>query len=147
MSRHLERLLLIDALLRTAQRPTTVSLAEAVEVNERTVRSDLAFLRDRFNAPLEFNRRQGHHYTDPEWRLPSISLSQGELFALILGARMLQSYAGSAYAAELRSSIARLSERLPEQAWVDPLHPISASGAGIRLRRFRNTQMAHSHCT
>lgn len=68
---------------------------------------------DRFNAPLEFNRRQGHHYTDPEWRLPSISLSQGELFALILGARMLQSYAGSAYAAELRSSIARLSERLP----------------------------------
>lgn len=42
MSRHLERLLLIDALLRTAQRPTTVSLAEALEVSERTVRSDLA---------------------------------------------------------------------------------------------------------
>lgn len=118
-SRHLERLLQLDSLLRTGQRPTTVSLAEALEVSERTVRSDLAFLRDRFNAPLEFNRRQGHHYTDAEWRLPSISLSQGELFALILGARMLESYAGSAYATELRSSIARLSERLPEQTWVN----------------------------
>ncbi len=73
MSRHLERLLQIDVLLRTNQRQTVASLAEALEVSERTVRSDLAFLRDRFNAPLDFNRQQGHHYTDPEWRLPSIS--------------------------------------------------------------------------
>lgn len=119
MSRHLERLLQIDSLLRSKERSTTASLAETLEVSDRTVRSDLAFLRDRFNAPLEFNRRQGFHYTDPTWRLPSISLSTGELFALTLGARMLQAYAGSVYAEELRSSIARLSERLPEQTWVD----------------------------
>lgn len=119
MSRHLERLLQIDELLRSGQRQTSESLAETVEVSERTIRNDIAFLRDRLNAPLEFNRRQGFHYTDSDWRLPSISLSQGELFALILGARMLEAYAGSTYAKELRSSIARLSERLPEQTWVD----------------------------
>ncbi len=119
MSRHLERLLQIDELLRSGRRQTSGSLAEATEVTERTIRSDIAFLRDRLNAPLEFNRRQGFHYTDSDWRLPSISLSQGELFALTLGARMLEAYAGSTYAKELRSSIARLSERLPEQTWVD----------------------------
>lgn len=32
---------------------------------------------------------------------------------------MLETYAGSTYAQELRSAIARLSERLPEQSWVD----------------------------
>jgi hypothetical protein len=32
---------------------------------------------------------------------------------------MLSSYAGSAYIAELRSAIDRLSERLPEATWVD----------------------------
>jgi predicted DNA-binding transcriptional regulator YafY len=117
--RHLERLLQIDSLLRTTQRPTTLRLAKELEVSERTVRSDLAFLRDRFNAPLEFSRKKGHHYTDLEWRLPSISLSQGELFALTLGARMLQAYAGSAYVNDLRSAIMRLGERLPEQTWVD----------------------------
>ncbi|MBD2667368.1 helix-turn-helix transcriptional regulator [Richelia sinica] len=117
--RHLERLLHIDLLLRTTQQPTTLTLAKQVEVSERTIRSDLAFLRDRFNAPLEFSRSKGHHYTDPEWRLPSISLSQGELFALTLGARMLQAYAGSAYINDLRSAIVRLSERLPKQTWVD----------------------------
>jgi predicted DNA-binding transcriptional regulator YafY len=94
MARVLERLLQIDSLLRTAQRQTTATIAEALEVSERTIRSDLAFLRDRFNAPLEYSPKQGHHYTDPEWRLPSISLSQGELFALTLGARMLEAYAG-----------------------------------------------------
>ncbi|WP_431633371.1 helix-turn-helix transcriptional regulator [Alkalinema pantanalense] len=46
-------------------------------------------------------------------------MSKGELFALTLGARMLETYSGSAYAMDLRSAIARLSERLPEQSWVD----------------------------
>ncbi len=119
MSRHLERLLQIDASLRLEQRQTADSLAKALEVSERTVRNDLAFLRDRYHAPIEYSKTKGFHYTDLEWRLPTITLTKGELFALILGARMLESCAGSAYAADLKSAITRLSERLPEQTWVD----------------------------
>ncbi len=119
MSRHLERLLQIDTLLRSNQRQTADSLASELEVSERTIRNDLNFLRDRYGAPLEFTRQQGYHYTDPDWRLPTITLSKGELFALTVGARMLEAYAGSTYAADLRSAISRLSERLPEQTWVD----------------------------
>jgi predicted DNA-binding transcriptional regulator YafY len=119
MSRHIERLLNLDALLRSGQRHTAQRLAEQLEVSERTIRSDIDFLRDRFQAPIEFSRVKGFYYTDPEWRLPTISLTKGELFALTLGARMLEAYAGSAYATELRSAIARLGERLPEQTWVD----------------------------
>lgn len=63
-------------------------------------------LRDRFLAPLEYQKERGWHYSDPNWRLPSISLSQEELFALTLGARMLEAYAGNAYVEELRSAIA-----------------------------------------
>jgi predicted DNA-binding transcriptional regulator YafY len=119
MSRHLERLLKIDNLLRSYPQQTSVSLSQATEVSERTIRNDLALLRDRFYAPLEYSKKKGWYYTDPTWRLPSISLSQGELFALILGARMLEAYAGSAYEKELQSSIERLSERLPERTWID----------------------------
>lgn len=119
MSRHLERLLQLDALLRTRQRHTADSLATELEVSEKTIRNDLNFLRDRYGAPLACNRKQGYHYTEPAWRLPSITLSTGELFALTLGARMLESYAGSPYRDDLQSAIARLSERLPEQTWVD----------------------------
>jgi predicted DNA-binding transcriptional regulator YafY len=119
MSRHLERLLQLDTLIRSNHRHTVESLARAVERSDRTVRNDLAFLRDRLGAPLLYKKAKGYHYTDPDWRLPSITLSQGELFSLTLGARMLESYAGSAYAEELRGAIARLAERLPEQSWVD----------------------------
>ncbi|NJN01428.1 MAG: transcriptional regulator [Leptolyngbyaceae cyanobacterium SL_1_1] len=119
MSRHLERLLAIDELIRNSERQTAPSLAEALEVSERTIRSDLDFLRDRLGAPLSNNRKQGYYYTESGWRLPSISLSKGELFALTLGARMLETCSGSAYALELRSAIARLAERLPEETWVD----------------------------
>lgn len=115
MSRRLERLLHIDAFLRYQQRQTSDTLAEALEVSERTIRKDLAFLRDRYHAPLEFTKKEGWHYTDSQWRLPSVSLSKGELFALTLGARMLEAYVGSPYEGELRSSIQRLANRLPEK--------------------------------
>lgn len=138
MPRHLERLLQLDTLLRAKQRQTATSLAEALEVSERTIRSDLAFLRDRYHAPLEQSRQKGYYYSEPTWRLPSISLSKGELFALTLGARMLEAYAGSTYASELRSAITRLSERLPEPTWVDLQQVVEErilfrSGAGIEL--------------
>lgn len=118
-ARRLDRLLQLDERLRSGQKQTSASLAQALEVSERTIRSDLAFLRDRFHAPLECDRLKGHHYTEPTWRLPTISLARGELFALMLGARMLGAYVGSAYAVELRSAVARLCERLPEQTCVD----------------------------
>ena len=86
---------------------------------ERTIRHDFAFLRDRFNAPLEFNQSKGYYYSDQDWRLPTIPLTQGELFALTLGARALEAYSGSAYEAELQSSIKQLATRLPKKVWVD----------------------------
>jgi predicted DNA-binding transcriptional regulator YafY len=120
MSRlQLERLLKIDDLLRKPERQTAQSLADELEVSERTIRDDLAFLRNRLNAPLEFHRTKGHYYTNPDWRLPSISLTRGELYALTLGARMLEACSGSAYAVELRSAVSRLAERLPDETWVD----------------------------
>ena len=63
MSRHLERLLKIDNLLRSSNLQTSDTLADALEVTERTIRSDLAFLRDRFHAPLEYKKKTGWHYS------------------------------------------------------------------------------------
>ncbi|WP_143780312.1 HTH domain-containing protein [Leptolyngbya sp. 'hensonii'] len=49
MSRHLERLLEIDALLRKESRQTAPSLAEELEVSERIICSEITFLRDRYH--------------------------------------------------------------------------------------------------
>ncbi|MEA5463885.1 helix-turn-helix transcriptional regulator [Leptothoe sp. PORK10 BA2] len=120
----LERLLQLDELLRSQPRPTAQSLAEVLECNEKTVRRYLEYLRDRFDAPIEHNRKQGWHYSNPDWRLSSVALTRGEIFALTLGARMLTAYGGSAYGSELQSAIEQLVKRLPEQSWVD-LHELA----------------------
>jgi len=131
MTRHLERLLEIDRLIRSEERHTAITLATGLEVSERTIRNDLDFLRDRYNAPIESDRVKGYFYTDLNWRLDSIPLTKGEIFALTLGARMLQAYAGSAYAEVLKSAIEQLSRRIPEQTWVD-LHGLAGDRVMFR---------------
>jgi len=119
MTRRLERQLRIDALLRGRDRQTADSLAAELECSERTVRTELDFLRDRFDAPLNFTKARGWHYTSSDWRLPTVPLTQGELFALTLGARMLGAYSGSAYQTELEGAISQLAKRLPDNISVD----------------------------
>jgi predicted DNA-binding transcriptional regulator YafY len=119
MLRQHERILQLDSLLRNRERTTAKVLATALEVSERTVRDNITFLRDRWHAPIACSRAKGYFYSDPNWRLPTVPLTQGELFALMLAARMLETYAGSTYQEELRSAIDCLSERLPQQTWVD----------------------------
>jgi predicted DNA-binding transcriptional regulator YafY len=130
--RHLERFLKIDEYLRSRGRHTADSLGLLLEVSERTIREDIKFMRDRFDAPIESTKARGYYYTDLDWRLPTVPLTQGELFALTLGARMLGAYAGSAYAAELKGAIGRLAERLPEQVYVD-LQQLARENVLIRV--------------
>ncbi len=138
MLRQEERVIRLDQLLRNRDRTTAQHLADELEVSERTVRADLTFLRERLHAPILYGKKQGFYYEDPTWRLSTYPLTQGELFALTLGARMLKAYSGTAYRRELETAIARLSERLPEQNWVDlqklsEEHMLFRSGAALDL--------------
>lgn len=63
--RHFERLMKLDELIRSPQPTFAKGLAEALEVSPRTISDDIAFLRDRFNAPIttsiqqaDFNRQE-----------------------------------------------------------------------------------------
>jgi predicted DNA-binding transcriptional regulator YafY len=119
----LERLIRLDEIFRhqAVRRHTASSLGNELEVTERTIRHDLDFLIDRYHAPIEYTKTNGWHYTDLTWNLPTIPIGEGELFALTLGARMLEGCAGAAYSLQLRppwwraarSAIQRLGERLP----------------------------------
>jgi predicted DNA-binding transcriptional regulator YafY len=68
MLRQKERIISLDQLLRNRDRSTAQHLADELEVSERTVRADIAFLRDRLHALILYAKQQGYHY-----RLPHIS--------------------------------------------------------------------------
>jgi predicted DNA-binding transcriptional regulator YafY len=81
----LERVAALDGAIRAGKYPNAGSLSRELDVCRRTVQRDIEFLRDRLGVPLVFDaRRNGYTYSDPDYRLPFLMLTQGELIALFL---------------------------------------------------------------
>ncbi len=119
----LERLSALDRAIRAEEFPNATTLARALEVCPRTVQRDIEFLRDRLGAPVVFDhRRNGYAYSDPDYRLPLLSLTEGELIALFLAERVLQQYRGTPYGADLARAFAKLTAGLGEAVTVDLRH-------------------------
>lgn len=125
MSTRLERLIQIDAAIRTGRYPGVQRLMAQFEIGERTIRGDLAFLRERCNAPLAYDRgRSGYYYTDPAWTLPTMLVTEGEVLAMLLSAELSRRYLGTSFEQPLRKAIAHLSQQLPDQVQLD-LHSLA----------------------
>ena len=58
MLRQEERVIRLDQLLRNRERTTAQYLADELEVSERTVRADIAFVRERLQAPILYGKEQ-----------------------------------------------------------------------------------------
>ena len=106
-----ERLMGIHEWLQQNGYPNNASIAERFEVSRKTAQRDIEFLRDRMNAPIEYcAQHRGYFYENPNFMLPSISMSEGELTALLIGSRLLKEYQGSPVAKKLTGVFNKLSE-------------------------------------
>jgi predicted DNA-binding transcriptional regulator YafY len=110
-------------MLRDQKYPNTRTAARELEVHPRTIHRDLVFLRDSWGAPLEFSaRRNGYFYTDANFALPLMSLSEGELIALFLAERVMQQFKNTPYAKALSTAFRKLTASLPDSITVDLSH-------------------------
>ncbi len=122
----LERLQVIDLEVRRGALPNARSLARDLEVTPRTIQRDIQLLRDRLHAPVEFDPvRNGYHYTDPSYRFPYFEVTEGELVALLVSARVMDQYRGTPFEQDLRKALAKLAEILPDTIEV-PLDELTA---------------------
>lgn len=111
----LERMLRIHQAIQTGDFPTTGRLAREIEVCYRTIQRDLDFMRDRLSLPLEFDSsRQGWHYTEAVTHFPSLQVTEGELFALLVAEKALQQYRGTPFEEPLLSAFRKMAQSLPE---------------------------------
>jgi predicted DNA-binding transcriptional regulator YafY len=119
----LRRLLALDRMLRSARFPNARSAANELEVDPRTIHRDLVFLRDSWGAPLEFCRKHnGYYYRDPDYPLPLLRLTEGELLALFLAERVMQQYRDTPYAKDLATAFRKLTAALPDEVTIDLNH-------------------------
>lgn len=113
--------LLIDQEIRSGKTPNCRRLAEALEVNRRTILRDIDFMRYDLGAPVEYSAaRRGYVYTEPNWSMPSLRITEGELFALMVAEKVLDAYAGTPWAERLQKVFDRMVAALPDRIEVEP---------------------------
>lgn len=116
----MERMLAIHELLTAGKYPNAQRLARQFEVNPRTIKRDIEFMRDRLELPIEYDAsRRGHYYTKPVEKFPAVKLNEQELFALLVAQKVVAAYQGTAFVQPLQKAFRRLAGLL------DDKHPIS----------------------
>jgi len=115
------RMLKLDELIRNGKYPNCLTFAKKWEVTTKTIWRDIEFMKWTLGAPLAFDRnKKGYYYTDLHWFLPALSLSEGELFMLLITSRAMEQYQGTPVAAKLQLIFRKIAELLPEKMSVPP---------------------------
>ncbi len=119
------RLIFIDKEIRKGARfnklPNARTLAEAYEVSQRTIQRDIEFLTFELNAPIKYDdKRYGYYYTEPDFRLPALNISQGDFFAVTIAEKVLQQYRGTPLYERLKNVFEKLQDSIPDNVTIDP---------------------------
>src|SRR6516164_8990682 len=111
----LARMLRIHQAIQEGKYPTAASLAASLEVSSKSIHRDLEFMRDRLQLPLEWDpRRFGYFYTETVNAFPTVHITEGELFALVIAEKALQQYRGTSFEKPLLSAIRKMEQSLPD---------------------------------
>src|SRR2546426_631684 len=84
----LERFYKIDQLLKDRKAVPFSALRSSLGVSAATLKRDLEYMKNRFNAPIEYDReangyRFGRPRTGPRYELPGLWFNAGEAYALL----------------------------------------------------------------
>lgn len=95
--------------------PNASTLARELEVSTKSIHRDIEFMRDRLELPLEYDAaRLGYHYTEEVSAFPTVQITEGELFALLVAEKALQQYRGTNFEKPLLSAIRKMEQSLPD---------------------------------
>jgi predicted DNA-binding transcriptional regulator YafY len=108
-------MLRIHQALQAGRYPNATKLAAELEVSTKSIHRDLEFMRDRLELPLEFDPgRNGYHYGEEVSAFPTLQITEGELFALLVAEKALQQYRGTTFEKPLLSAFRKMAASLPD---------------------------------
>jgi predicted DNA-binding transcriptional regulator YafY len=123
----LARMVRIHDLLSAGRYPNCSLLATEFEVSAKTIQRDVDFMRDQLILPIEYDRaRHGFAYTEAVGPFPLITVSEGELVALLVAQKAVEQYRGTPFEKPLQTAFGKLVSSLGEDANVS-LHELSAA--------------------
>lgn len=109
----LVRMIRIHELMRAGKYPNCTTLASELEISYKTAQRDIDFMRDQWRLPIEYDfARRGFYYTAPVSSLPSMTVSQGELVALLVAQKAIEQYRGTPFERPIASAFDKLASSL-----------------------------------
>jgi predicted DNA-binding transcriptional regulator YafY len=111
-----QRMMKMHELIQSRAYPTCKQIATEFEVQIRTIKRDVLFMKDRLNLPIEHDRKQGGYiYTRPVHKFPSIDVTEGELFALLVAEKAIAQYRGTPFQMPLQAAFKRFTSQLDDR--------------------------------
>lgn len=115
------RLLFIDRRIKEGSYPNCVKLGEEWEVSGKTIQRDIDYLRDELEAPIGYDvLKRGYFYTESDFSLPAIHVSESDLFSVCVAERVLSQYRNTPLFEKISSVFQRIRDSLPDKTNVDP---------------------------
>jgi predicted DNA-binding transcriptional regulator YafY len=113
---HLERLLYMDEAIRAGGYPSKKRFADHFEVSAKTIERDFEYMKYRLGAPLEYSREHnGYYYSKDHFFLPSLALSEEEIYALGLAVQTVNGLGNSKITGNLKNGLNKIFRFLPEK--------------------------------
>ena len=151
--RRADRLFEIVHHLRGRRLTTAAQLSRWLEVSERTIYRDIADL-SASGVPIDGEAGVGYRLR-PDFDLPPLMFNRNEIEALVIGARMVESWGGPSLAQGARSALSKIAAALPRDkrttlessrlfspgffihpevgAWMDQLRAAVDAHSGVQL--------------
>ncbi len=108
-------MLRIHQAIQSGKFPNASTLARELEVSTKSIHRDIEFMRDRLELPIEYDAaRVGYRYTEEVSAFPTVQITEGELFALLVAEKALQQYRGTNFEKPLLSAIRKMEQALPD---------------------------------
>lgn len=114
------RLFVIDEAIRSGKYPNTDNLATLAKVNFRTIQRDIEYMRDMFNASIEYCFiHRGYYYSESNYYLKSVPITEGESFSIVLFNQLLEQYRNTPFEKKLRQVFRKIVDSLSENVSID----------------------------
>jgi predicted DNA-binding transcriptional regulator YafY len=106
----------IFGLLQDRKYPNCSKMAAEFAVSAKTARRDIEFMRDRWELPIEYDKRKfGFYFTKPVERFPGVPVTEKELFALCVAHKAIEQYQGTVLQQPLELAFQKCMGQLDDQ--------------------------------
>lgn len=103
------------------------------EINPKTIKRDVDFLKAEYNAPIQYDlHRKGYYLTDPDWVLDLSAMRENEQEAALISARLSEGLLPQPVGSRIQHSVSVLagSEGMDENA---AMRSLMASGSRVPI--------------